>query len=313
MKRSSGFTLIELCVVCAVMIIFAAIAVPTGVSVVESYRFSAMTRSFATAVLMARMRAVENRSVYRITASTVGASTGRIRFTTVLHVPLRFRPNALALTPGNGDRVMLSGLDKNTGLNGVELEVQVCDKAMSPPTFEVDYDVPLVGADTTGNVRNITSPARLIILPAQSTEYPNWGIDPATGIYRNEEHFGASGYTIREDGSDIIFSFDWSKYRFFFRSTQWDPNAIPPDNDIGDELLPAPSGSDPTSGGAPPYSFQQVVLDSRGLPEGLAGRTISMCQLRQHKRPEAVAINSSGMMVYLITPTGRVTPAPGLK
>jgi type II secretory pathway pseudopilin PulG len=310
MKRSSGFTLIELMVVCAVMIIMTAIAVPTGISVLESYRFSAMSRSFATAILMARMRAVENKSVYRINASTPGASTGRIRFTTLLNIPLRFRPNSLAVTPGDGDRVMFSGLDKNAGINGVELEVQVCDRTMSPPTFEVDYDV-FSGADTTGTVRNITAPARLIILPAQQTINPNWGIDPLTGIYRNEEHFGSSGYSIREDGSDVIFAFDWSKYRFFFRNTQWDPNAIPPDNNIGDELLA--TGSDPTSGGAPPYSFQQVIMDSRGLPERLSGRTITMCQLRQHYRPDAVFLNSFGTIVYVITPTGRVTTATTLK
>lgn len=301
MKRSNGFTLIELCVVLAIMLIIASVAIPYGMNTMEAYRFTAMSRSFINCVLMARMRAIENRSVFRITSSGAGSTPERTKFTTVVDVPLRFRANTLLVTPGNGDRLMFSGLDQNTVANGVEFEVQVCPKTANPPTFEITY--PFGGtADTTGTVRNITAPARLMILPAIQTPLPNWGIDPGTGMYRNEEHFGAGGYTVREDGSDVIFTFDTDKYRIFFSSA---------DAVLGDEL--EAGGSDPTAGGSAPFGFQQVIFDSRGLPENLASRTVLMSTTRLYPRggPKVVALDSPGTIRYFLTSTGRVTTPVG--
>jgi len=303
MKRASGFTLIELSVVLAVMAVVSAIAIPYGMRTFESYRFSAMSRAFANAVLMARMRAIENRCVFPITASQAGSSPGWTKFTTALDVPLRFRANTLGTIPGNGDRVMLSGLDKNTNVNGGEYEVQTCPKGVNPPTFEVNC--PFGGTpDTRGTVRNLTAPARLIILPAEHKVSANWGVDPATGMYRNEDNFGASGYTVREEGSDIVFSFDVNKYRIFFSATE---------GVLGDEL--EPGGSDPTAGGTGPFAFQQMLFDSRGLPENLASRTVLLCSTRFYPKggPKTVALDSPGTILYFITSTGRVTTPIGTK
>ena len=69
MSRSKGFTVIELVVVLAIIAILTAIGLPMGLRWKADYRFSSATRSLSNAVLMARMRAIENRAVFTITAS----------------------------------------------------------------------------------------------------------------------------------------------------------------------------------------------------------------------------------------------------
>ena len=69
MSRSKGFTVIELVVALAIIAILTAIGLPMGLRWKADYRFSMVTRSLSSAVLMARMRGIENRAVFTITAS----------------------------------------------------------------------------------------------------------------------------------------------------------------------------------------------------------------------------------------------------
>ena len=69
MSRSKGFTVIELVVVLTIIAVLTAITLPMGISWIAEYRFSSAARSLSNAVLMARMRGIENRAVFAITAS----------------------------------------------------------------------------------------------------------------------------------------------------------------------------------------------------------------------------------------------------
>ncbi len=69
MSRSKGFTVIEMVVVVTIIAIMAAVTLPLGLGWIAEYRFSSAARSLSNAVLMARMRGIENRAVFTITAS----------------------------------------------------------------------------------------------------------------------------------------------------------------------------------------------------------------------------------------------------
>jgi prepilin-type N-terminal cleavage/methylation domain-containing protein len=66
MSRSKGFTVIELVIVLTIVTILTAITLPMGINWLTEYRFSSAARSLSNAVLMARMRGIENRAVFTI-------------------------------------------------------------------------------------------------------------------------------------------------------------------------------------------------------------------------------------------------------
>jgi prepilin-type N-terminal cleavage/methylation domain-containing protein len=332
MSRSKGFTVIELVVVVTIIALLTAITLPMGINWIAEYRFSMAARSLSSAVLMARMRGIENRAVFTITASQTSTSTPfttdcpGIEFTTNVDHGLS-PPNPLVTSalvkpssstplpsiwspvancpcvknlasatppPRPGDMVMISGLNKTKSMNGSEFEVIT----VTPPNkFTVQHAVSatlgdLAGPDTIGTVRNLVAPGRLRIVPAVSTFTP----DP---LNDNEESFMASAYTVKEEASTIVFRYDTDKFQVtFYPGKPQDPAPVPP--------------MDPASAA---NKFAEIRFDNRGFPNttmafdgaAMATKAISTnttiliaenLPTSRKKAPRRVQ--------YLISPTGKV-------
>ncbi len=247
---SEGFTVVELYVVMAIIALFMIITVPKGLDWIDSHRFTAMVRSFPNALLMARMRGIENRSVITITGSGDYSTTtpfssccpGIVFTTNVDHglsPPLTFlsgstvvltnslvcsttvgcpgtycspvsgsfcRKNLVSNSTIAGDVVMISGLDKHLTMNGVEFEVLKVPAnnqfVVQHPWTGVPGDPPAAApaADTNGTVRSVGAPGSLRIVPAAH-------VTTATTV-DNEDNFQAAAYTVKEEGSSIVFRYD---------------------------------------------------------------------------------------------------------
>ncbi len=280
MSRSRGFTVTEMVVVVTIIAILTAITLPMGINWLAEYRFSAMARSLSNAVLMARMRGIENRAVFTITASQTSTSTpfsatcpGMIFTTNVDHglsqpspvvttalvlpppLPAIWGPVAncrcvkslasVTPPPTPGDMVMISGLDHTTSMNGSEFEVLTIPATNQ---FAVQHAVSAslgdtAGPDTKGTVRNLIAPGRLRLVPAVSTATP----DP---LNDNQESFMASAYTVKEEGSSIVFRYDTDKFVVTFY----------PGNP------PIPSANVPLDPSSASNNFAEIRFDNRGFP-----------------------------------------------
>jgi len=270
MKRSNGFTMVELVVILFLIAVLIAITVPMGLTWIGSHRFTSMLRTFPNAVLMARMRGIENRSVTTITGSqqVTGAPFSNccpgILFTTNVSHGLNAVPTAPSFSmscPGNcgptcdtgsikspstttaGDTVMISGLNNHVSMNGVEFEVIT---APSTTTFAVQHAWSNLGdtatADTTGAVRELTAPGRLKIFPATAVT--------TTPANDNQENFTAADYTVKEEGSSIVFRYNTAKFLVYVPTSSAQAT-------IGQGQL-----LDTTT-----YTGAQLMFDNRGFPQ----------------------------------------------
>jgi prepilin-type N-terminal cleavage/methylation domain-containing protein len=317
---SYGFTVVELVVVLTVIAILTAISVPMGLEWLGTHRFSAMVRAFPNAVLTARMRGIENRQVITISSSSDYSSapfssscpcccpgiqfvttadhglngpspalTNNLVCTTTVGCPGTYcsainnsfcRKNLVSTSTTPGDTVMISGLDKHLSMNGCEFEVL---KVPDSTHFVVQHaysgalgDTP--GSDTTGTVRQLTAPGRLRIVPAV-------GVTTAT-TNDNQENFRSSDFTIKEEGSSIVFRYDTSK----FQAT------------VSNQLL------DTTT-----YLNAQVMFDNRGFPQSMqvVGRDATPVAFSQLsidlKEIVSTGVKKQGREVlYKISPAGKV-------
>jgi prepilin-type N-terminal cleavage/methylation domain-containing protein len=328
MSRSKGFTVIELVVVVTIIAVLTAITLPMGINWIAEYRFSMAARSLSNAVLMARMRGIENRAVFTITSSrqeTGGPFTTcfGIEFTTnvdhglsqpnpVVSNPLVLPPPLPAIwspvancpcvktlasatpPPRPGDMVMISGLDHTKSMNGGEFEVLTVPAANR---FTVQHTVSATLGDIDavniqGTVRNLIAPGRLRLAPAVSTATP----DP---LNDNQESFMASAYTIKEEASSIVFRYDTDKFEVtFYPGNPQDPAPVPP--------------MDPSSAA---NKFAEIRFDNRGFPnttmafDGTAMATTAITTnttiLIAEKLP-ASRKKAPRKVQYLISPTGKV-------
>jgi prepilin-type N-terminal cleavage/methylation domain-containing protein len=330
MSRSKGFTVIEMVVVVTIIAIMTAVTLPLGLGWIAEYRFSSAARSLSNAVLMARMRGIENRAVFTITASQTSTSTpfslacpGMIFTTNVDHglsPPDPVVTNALVLPPPlpaiwgpvvncscvrnlasstppprPGDVVMFSGLNKTTSMNGAEFEVITVtaanklgvQHAVSPTLGDI------AGPDTAGTVRNLVAPGRLRIVPA---------VNKVTPTTDNEESFIASAYTIKEEGSSIVFRYDTDKFEVTFYAGN------PPIPSANKPLM------DPST---PSNTSAEIRFDNRGFPN----TTMAYDSSTSAMATQAISTNTIILIAekvpalrkkhprrvqYLISPTGKV-------
>jgi prepilin-type N-terminal cleavage/methylation domain-containing protein len=328
-SRSRGFTVVELVVVVTIIAILTAITLPMGINWITEYRFSMAARSLSNAVLMARMRGIENRAVFTITASATTTSTPfsaacpGIEFTTnmdhgltkpnpvvanalVLPPPLpaiwspvvncRCVKNLAVATPPPtpGDMVMFSGLNHTKSMNGAEFEVLT---VTAPNKFAVQHAVSATlgdtaGPDTTGTVRNLVAPGRLRIVPAVATFTP----DP---LNDNQESFKASAYTVKEEGSSIVFRYDTDKFEVtFYPGNPQDPAPVP--------------AMDPSSAA---NKYAEIRFDNRGFPnttmafDGTAMATKAITTnttIRIAEKLSSSVKKAPRYAQYMISPTGKV-------
>ena len=324
MSRSKGFTVIEMVVVVTIIAIMAAVTLPLGLGWIAEYRFNSAARALSRSVLMARMRGIENRAVFTITASQTSiaspfsiACPGMI-FTTnmdhglsapnpavagalVLPPPLpafwspvapcrcvKSLPSATPPTPG--DTVMFSGLNHTTSMNGLEFEVIevpatnriAVQHAVSPTLGDT------AGPDTTGTVRNLVAPGRLRIVPAVSK------ISPGTD---NEESFIASAYTVKEEGSSIVFRYDTEKFQVTFFPGNPSTDPIP-----GTLLVPSSASK----------NFAEIRFDNRGFPKstvvgnGVPNTTSGNTIILITEIVPALRKKDARQVQYLVSTTGKV-------
>ncbi|MDQ7784217.1 MAG: prepilin-type N-terminal cleavage/methylation domain-containing protein [Desulfomonilaceae bacterium] len=66
-SRQSGFTLVELMVVCAVMALALAVSLPLGSKWLTDYRYSAACRSFYNAIHLAKIHAISGSTMFNVT------------------------------------------------------------------------------------------------------------------------------------------------------------------------------------------------------------------------------------------------------
>jgi prepilin-type N-terminal cleavage/methylation domain-containing protein len=323
MSRSKGFTVIEMVVVMTIIAIMAAVTLPLGLGWIAEFRFNSAARALSRSVLMARMRGIENRAVFTITASQTSISSpfgtgcpGMI-FTTnvdhglsqpnpavagalVLPPPLpafwspvapcrcvKSLPSAMSTTPG--DTVMFSGLNHTTSMNGLEFEViqvpatnQIAvQHAVSPTLGDT------AGPDTTGTVRNLVAPGRLRIVPAVSKVIPTTD---------NEESFIASAYTVKEEGSSIVFRYDTEK----FEVTLYPGNP------------PIPAGTPVLDPLDLSRNFAEIRFDNRGFPKATVvgnaapNTTATNTTIRIDEKVPALRKKDARKVTYLISTTGKV-------
>jgi prepilin-type N-terminal cleavage/methylation domain-containing protein len=316
MSRSKGFTVIELVVVLTIICVMTAVTLPMGLGWLADYRFSMAARSLSNAVLMARMRGIENRAIFTITSSqqvTTGpfSSCVGLEFTTnVDHGLSQPIPAVTGLTcPGptktpisttNGDMVMISGLNLTRSMNGGEFEV-LAISATDKKKFTVQHTFSsvlgdTVGSDNQGTVRNVTAPGRLRIVPAVSTATPDLTATPDSSAY-NQESFKASAFTVKEEAASIVFRYDTDKFEVTF---------FPGNPPIPSTTLPL----DPAS--APATNFAEMRFDNHGFPRStVVGNaapnptTINTTILIAEKVP-ASRKRDARRVQYLISPTGKV-------
>ena len=252
MSRSKGFTVIELVVALAIIAILTAIGLPMGLRWKADYRFSSAARSLSNAVLMARMRAIENRAVFTIIASQAtndapfsAACPGMIFTTNVDHglsPPNPALVNALVLPPPPpapwnpnwspvancpcvknlaappppwptpGDMVMISGLNQTRSMNGGEFEVITVP---APNQFTVQH----AAYPTLGDIgsTNNAGTVRNVTAPGRLRIVPAVHTLVPGPLNDNQENFsGTSAYTIKEEASSIVFRYDTDKFLVTF-------------------------------------------------------------------------------------------------
>jgi prepilin-type N-terminal cleavage/methylation domain-containing protein len=324
MSRSKGFTVIELVIVVTIIAIMVAVTLPMGLGWIAEYRFNSAARSLSRAVLMARMRGIENRAVFTITSSQTSISApfsakcpGMIFTTNVDHglgqpnpvvasalvlpppMPLFWSPvtpcrcvkslaSATSTTPG--DIVMFSGLNHTTSMNGLEFEVLTIP---TKNTFAVQHAVSTVfgdttGPDTTGTVRNLIAPGRLRIVPAVSN------VSPTTD---NQESFEASSYTVKEEAASIVFRYNIDKFEVTFYPGNPSTDPLP------GTLLDASSAS---------KNFAEIRFDYRGFPkstvvgDGVPNATTANTVILIAEKVSTYRKKHARQVQYLISTTGKV-------
>jgi prepilin-type N-terminal cleavage/methylation domain-containing protein len=329
MNGSKGFTVIELVVVVTIIAIMAAVTLPLGLGWIAEYRFNSAARALSRSVLMARMRGIENRAVFTITASQTSISSpfsvacpGMIFTTNVDHglsqpnpvvasalvspppMPAFWSPVApcrcvkslaSATQPTPGDIVMFSGLNHTTAMNGLEFEVLQTWPTTDKTKFAVQHAVNLVfgdstGPDTTGTVRNLVAPGRLRLTPAVNTITP----DP---LNDNQESFVASSYTVKEEASSIIFRYDTDKFEVTFYPGNPSTDPLP-----GTLLVPSSASK----------NFAEIRFDNRGFPKstvvgnGVPNTTSANTVILIAEKVPALRKKDPRKVQYLISTTGKV-------
>lgn len=331
MSRSKGFTVIEMVVVVTIIAIMAAVTLPLGLGWIAEYRFNSAARALSRSVLMARMRGIENRAVFTITASQTSIASpfsvscpGMIFTTNVDHglsapnpavagalvlpppLPAFWSPVApcrcvkslpSATPPTPGDTVMFSGLNHTTSMNGLEFEVI---EVPATNRIAVQHAVSATlgdtaGPDTTGTFRNLVAPGRLRIVPAVSTATPDLTATPNLLAY-NQESFIASAYTFKEEGSSIVFRYDTTK----FQVTLYPGNP------------PIPAGTPVLDPSDLSRNFAEIRFDNRGFPKstvvgnGVPNTTSGNTIILITEIVPALRKKDARQVQYLVSTTGKV-------
>ncbi len=336
--RSRGFTFIELLVVVTIITIFAAIALPTGLHWLTDYRLTQAVRSLSNAVLMARMRGIENRSVITITTSVTStdspftATCPGIIFTTnvdhgltgpnpvvtnYLVDPTTLSPAPPPLSPrywpvSNCKCVKdLGSPPSTTPTPGDTVMFSGLDhtKSMNGAEFEV-LTIPSSTQFAVQHTYNVIlgdlpsgdtkGTVRNLIAPGRLR------IVPATAVLTtptndNQENFSSSGFTIKEEASTIVFRYNTDQFQITFYA--------------GNPPIPSDTPTlDPSSTA---YNFAEIRFDNRGFPKSTLAYNSSSGTMTtnpistnttiliaekltgsKHRTPRTVQ--------YLVSPTGKV-------
>jgi prepilin-type N-terminal cleavage/methylation domain-containing protein len=193
-KSNEGFTLAELMIVCtilAVIVVISVVAYQQGAK--KQYGLSQQTRSLATALLLARMQALDNQTALKVTDATSIDKTGNY------YSKIKLTASNHGVKPG--DYVAISGLLLDTALSTatpVSTETPTTGAfyvtAADLSTFDcVYYHSDAFKATSETVARNLTRSSQLIMvkkswvdtLPTNS----NPALDERAAMYKSNQHF----------------------------------------------------------------------------------------------------------------------------
>ncbi|MGB6063400.1 MAG: prepilin-type N-terminal cleavage/methylation domain-containing protein [Desulfomonilaceae bacterium] len=340
--RPRGFTLVELLVVLTIISIVTAIAVPMGLNWLTDYRLTQAVRSLSNAVLMARMRGIENKSVVTITssrttmASPFSATCPGIVFTTNVDHGLT-QPNPVATNPLVDPTTLsppppplparywpvpnckcvkdFSSPPSTTPMSGDAVMISGLDytKSMNGTEFEVltvpatnQFAVQHTFNNTLGDIAgaNTKGTVRNLIAPGRLRIVPAVAKANPNPANDNEEAFSSSGYTIKEEASTIVFRYNTDQFQVTFYPGN------PPIPSANLPLDPSPSTKN---------NFAEIRFDNRGFPtttmafdgsSNMVIKAVSTNTTILFTEKVSTSSNKAPRMVqYLISPTGKVNTA----
>jgi prepilin-type N-terminal cleavage/methylation domain-containing protein len=335
MRRSDGFTLMEMMATLAVVGIVAAILVPAGLKWKRSYAFSSMARSFSHAVLAARMQSLENKSVLQLQSVLQGADVTGPPPTNTLYTVLQFNTKAPQINPedkyklepskhqfkaryplypadptARGDFIMFAGLDCSC--------VPAAPPALPCPLCPNGAEFEIIRVIDEWTFQVLGPPKAMgIPIPTLSSSSAN---DQTTPTVRNLTACGRfrvvpmefvaipdpqKEYQVERSQFDAKgYSVLQVGYAVTFKynpekyAVCWDdPNCA---NPLTVPPTGKPYGSNPAN--PAPWSFAEIRFDTRGLPNDLTPHTVILREV-----VPAGSEKTALTVQYTITAAGRVS------